>query len=430
MVAFDANGGTVSLSNCVVEKGVAIGELPTPTWDGFKFLGWYTAKDGGTKVSAKTKVLADVTYYAHWGASSSPTQESGVGFKIYSNVSGSAPSTAASEYNGYLYDEKSGAVKGTIQVKVGKAKLDKKTQSLTAAVKATVVIGATKKSLKGADKGKAVLSSDGPTELELVGGEVCEVVLGAEGLSGSYGSYLIDGARNFFSSKDKGEQGAANDVLSKWLGPVSVVWNGGSVNVSIAKKGKAKVKGTLANGTKVSAKSVFLVGEEWCAVPVAAPKAKLTFTLWLSRDGHTAVVEGLGDGAIAGKPRALKSSAKFQVGKTAALWTSISGTVLTDYIPDGFRVASNGGKWVLPKAGKVVYKDGAVDGAKLGENPSALKLSYKAKDGSFKGSFKVYAVIGGKLKATTVNVTGVVINGVGYGTATIKKVGSVPVKVE
>ena len=93
-------------------------------------------------------------------------------------------------------------------------------------------------------------------------------------------------------------------------------------------------------------------------------------------------------------------------------------------------MAQKGTKWTLPKAGKVVYKDGAVDGSKLGENPSALKLTYKAKDGCFKGSFKVYADNGGKLKATTVNVTGVVINGVGYGTATIKKVGSVPVKVE
>ena len=334
--------------------------------------------------------------------------------------------TAASVYEGYLYNKTTGAPVGTIQVKVGKpGKKDGK-----AAVKATVVVGTKKITLKGSDKGKAVIAEEGPTTIQLVGGESCVITLGAEGLSGSYGSYLIDGARNFFASKDKNEQGAANDVLSKWLSPVSVVWNGGSVNVSIAKKGKAKVKGTLANGTKVSAKSVFLVGEEWCAVPVVAPKAKLTFTLWLSRDGHTAVVEGLGDGAIAGKPRALKSSAKFQVGKTAALWTSISGTVLTDYIPDGFKVASNGGKWVLPKAGKVVYKDGAVDGAKLGDNPSGLKLTYKAKDGSFKGSFKVYADNGGKLKATTVNVAGVVVGGVGYGTATIKKVGSVPISIE
>ena len=75
-------------------------------------------------------------------------------------------------------------------------------------------------------------------------------------------------------------------------------------------------------------------------------------------------------------------------------------------------------------------KDGTIGSSKLGENPSALKLTYKAKDGSFKGSFKVYADNGGNLKATTVNVAGIVVGGVGYGTATIKKVGSVPISIE
>jgi len=337
-----------------------------------------------------------------------------------------APTDAASEYNGYLYDEDSGEVKGTIQVKVGKPGKDG-----AASVKANVVLGTKKASLKAAEKGKSVIEKDGPTEIELVGGEACVVKLGEEGISGTYGAYLIDGARNFFSSKDKGDQNDANAVLGKWLGSVNVVWDGGSVNVSIAKKGKVKVKGTLADGkTKVSANAVFLVGEEWCAVPVAAPKANLAFTLWLSLDGRAAVVEGLGDAAIAGKPGMLAANAAFHVSKTAELWSSIPGTVLTDYIPDGVKVASNGGKWVLPKAGKVVYKDGAVDGSKLGENPSGLKLTCKAKDGSFKGSFKVYAVDGGKAKATTVNVTGVMVNGVGYGTATIKGKGSVPVTIE
>ena len=36
----------------------------------------------------------------------------------------------------------------------------------------------------------------------------------------------------------------------------------------------------------------------------------------------------------------------------------------------------------------------------------------------------------GKLKSTTVNVTGMVLNGKGYGTATIKKVGSMDITIE
>ena len=93
-------------------------------------------------------------------------------------------------------------------------------------------------------------------------------------------------------------------------------------------------------------------------------------------------------------------------------------------------MTQNGKKWTLPKAGKIAIKKGVLDDSKAGDNPSALKLTYKAKDGSFKGSFKVYSVNGGKLKATSVNVAGVVINGIGHGTATIKKVGGVPVPVE
>ena len=424
-VRFDASGGYVDESSRSVEKGKSLGVLPIPTRDKYKFLGWYTAKDGGTKVSATTKVTADVTYYAHWARNGGGESQDKI-HELYEYDDGAAPTAAASEYNGYLYDEYSGEVKGTIQVKVGKpGKKDGK-----AAVKATVIIGPKKVTLKAADKGKAVINANGSTEIELVGGEACAVKLGAEGVSGKYGAYFIDGARNFFASKAKEEQAAANAVLGKWQGPVNVVWGGGSVNITIAKKGKAKVKGTLASGAKVSAKSTFLVGKEWCAVPVSAPKANLTFTLWLSRDGRAAMVEGLGNDVHVGKPGTLAANAAFHVSKTDALWSSVPGSVLKDYIPDGAKVPSNGGKWVLPKAGKVVYKDGAPDQSKLGENPSGLKLTYKAKDGSFMGSFKVYAVNGGKVKATTVNITGMMAKGVGYGTATIKGKGSVSVTVE
>ena len=39
-------------------------------------------------------------------------------------------------------------------------------------------------------------------------------------------------------------------------------------------------------------------------------------------------------------------------------------------------VTQSGAKWTLPRAGKVAYKDGAVDESKLGENPSGIKLTY------------------------------------------------------
>ena len=62
---------------------------------------------------------------------------------------------------------------------------------------------------------------------------------------------------------------------------------------------------------------------------------------------------------------------------------------------------------------------------------SGLKLTFTAKTGLFKGSFKVYAIDAkGKLKSFSATVNGVVVDGLGYGTATIKKFGSVPVTIE
>ena len=415
IVTLDVNGGE-GAGSVKVNNGTKVGDLPVPTRKGYEFLGWFTASTGGSRVADNAIVTGDMTLYAQWHILLP---------ELYEVVDGAAPDGAASEYNGYLYDEKSGDVKGTIQVKVGKP--GKKDGA--ASVKATVVVGTKKVTLKAKDKGKATIEKDGPTEIELVGGEACVIVLGAEGLAGYYGAYLIDGSRNFFASKDKGELSAANAILSKWLGSFMVIWDGGSLSVSIAAKGKVKVSGTLANGkTKVSVSTVLLVGEEWCCVSVAAQKANLAFALWLSHDGQTIVAEGLGDDVLVGKAGSLANGAAFHV--DADEFAAVFGQTMLPYLPDGVPVAQKGTKWSLPKAGKVVYKNGAVDELKLGDNPCALKLTYKAKEGTFKGSFKVYTEVKGKPKATTVNVTGFLLNGIGYGTATIKGRGSVAVRIE
>lgn len=44
----------------------SIGSLPTPTRSGYVFDGWYTAANGGTKVTDSTKITANTTVYAHW----------------------------------------------------------------------------------------------------------------------------------------------------------------------------------------------------------------------------------------------------------------------------------------------------------------------------------------------------------------------------
>ncbi|WP_265445267.1 InlB B-repeat-containing protein [Acetivibrio straminisolvens] len=122
-VNFDANGGTVETSYKYVNEGETYGELPVPTNDDQFFLGWYTAKIGGTKVTSNTVVelTADQTLYACW-ADTGFTGEVSEEIELYvagirvttenmndilGDGSGSVqfdPSTMTTNINGYLYN--------------------------------------------------------------------------------------------------------------------------------------------------------------------------------------------------------------------------------------------------------------------------------------------------------------------------------------
>lgn len=71
IVEFDANGGYVEKAYKKVVSGSTYGDLPTPTRDdnNLFFIGWFTAKDGGSLVTAESTVESDepLTLYAHWG---------------------------------------------------------------------------------------------------------------------------------------------------------------------------------------------------------------------------------------------------------------------------------------------------------------------------------------------------------------------------
>lgn len=66
-VIWDANGGTCGTSSSSIESGQQIGTLPVASKVGdYSFDGWYTAVNGGTKISTSTVINANVTYYAHY----------------------------------------------------------------------------------------------------------------------------------------------------------------------------------------------------------------------------------------------------------------------------------------------------------------------------------------------------------------------------
>ena len=71
-INWNANGGSVTpTSSTYTYDGDAI-TLPTPSYAGHRFLGWFTAADGGTQITnvgTTNKPYEEVTYYAHWEVS-------------------------------------------------------------------------------------------------------------------------------------------------------------------------------------------------------------------------------------------------------------------------------------------------------------------------------------------------------------------------
>lgn len=67
-ITFDANGGDCDTDSVDALVDSALSVLPTPTRSYYIFDGWFTAREGGTKVTAPyTRTTTDpITLYAHW----------------------------------------------------------------------------------------------------------------------------------------------------------------------------------------------------------------------------------------------------------------------------------------------------------------------------------------------------------------------------
>ena len=122
--------------------------------------------------------------------------------------------------------------------------------------------------------------------------------------------------------------------------------------------------------------------------------------------------------------------------------TMFLGTVLSDFLPTNEVASASGAKWTFAKTSGIKWtkpkkgaalpeiydatsEQGLVVDTSKGTNRSGLKLAYKPKKGTFKGKFSVYALEGEgaktKLKKYKVKVSGVVVEGIGYGVAICKK---------
>ena len=67
-VKLDPNGGACAESNAYVSADGTVSSLPTPAREGYAFLGWFTEKSGGSKITSSYKFTKDATIYAQWKA--------------------------------------------------------------------------------------------------------------------------------------------------------------------------------------------------------------------------------------------------------------------------------------------------------------------------------------------------------------------------
>jgi hypothetical protein len=249
------------------------------------------------------------------------------------------------------------------------------------------------------------------------------------------------------------------DITDPYSAPSAMLLHGavydgcdvvGIVELKLGKEKKmaSKISGsvTLLDGKKHSIKAVTV------SVDGASPAVG-----YLQVKGLGIMHVAIGGGRFAGTLPYLGVDLHVQSASACEKWSGASATasvdmddvsvfpgmVLTDLLPYSeaadvvngkwkFRKAA-GVKWGKPKAGTELSelydpqtgKDLLVNVAKGKTNLSGMKLSYTPKKGTFKGSFKLFTLQGEgkgrKLKKYTVKVSGVVVNGVGYGIATCKR---------
>lgn len=66
-IYYDANGGSVELTEKEANVGEVYGELPNAIREGYVFLGWFTTRDGNEQIFSDTVIKNESeTIYAHW----------------------------------------------------------------------------------------------------------------------------------------------------------------------------------------------------------------------------------------------------------------------------------------------------------------------------------------------------------------------------
>ena len=256
----------------------------------------------------------------------------------------------------------------------------------------------------------------------------------------------IDSMPNVLFAKAQTKDGVLYDKENNFVGIVQLKF--GKINV---RKGTVKVSATatlLKDGKvkRITAKAVTVTFDAQQRVPLVkmafkAPIGDMTFEMvadgsfTLKNDSYL-----MAEVAVGGTLKKGGSQGTFRM---KGFDLAVPGELLDCLLPYEEEFSAAGNKWKFAKAATVkwfkpkkvaalpeIYDEASgkglvVDKAGGKTNLSSLKLSYTAKTGQFKGSFKAYALEGAgkstKLKKYTVNVIGFVVDGVGHGEASCKR---------
>ena len=176
-----------------------------------------------------------------------------------------------------------------------------------------------------------------------------------------------------------------------------------ALSISVQAKGKVRIKGSAADGTKISSSAQMVVDEGTFKIPVAVQ-------LYAKKRGGFATVLVLDDAGNI-------SVEGGELSYTAILGGASVGTSLAQMAcaPRGSGLYGN-----------ILIWGAAEDGYVLAEK-TGWKPRYTKSSGLFKGNVNLLKASNGKRVRATVN--GAVVDGIGYGTAVIKNTASWQVEV-
>ena len=391
----------------MLRKGDLIGELPemdTPV--GYEFSGWWTNPNGGTAASASMRIELDTAVFARWSekirqVTFDANGGTGGGIRTLSGeeLLGELPVPSRTGF-GFVgwYDATTGGTAASIIDPIPNdakffAQWTKATDWASAAIPAF---------------GWAYVPSwtepAGRTSGQ-PGGEVSVPVVTPTG--------AFEAATTRTDNGVLMQDGTAVGVLQ--------------VKVGRESKGESKVSVTVIglDGKKYTAKAVKVPTGDTVTREFEVKKLG-TLSLTFGANGFSGSLAGSVVTSVEGATAVTDGAATFAAGDLSSL-----PGVLTDYLPKDEPVTRTAKKWtVKAKAGKLKYNKKAnpkrdiVEGLQpTGSNIAGLKLTYAPKTQTFKGSFKVWTFDSAKnkLKSISAKVTGVVVDGVGYGQVTVKK---------